>query len=965
MDEKKESKSSIPLPAIMLIFVFIAGGVSKYYAPLESMRPSHSARSVEVKSGEENVLSRMWQDPLQAIEKHMSKIHNDDPIVHDYHSQLGSKDKPILILPVYTPAGYYAEDSEKRLRNRYALLSALHVAGFRPNKSSHIGAFNLKDCKEQYLRDKYGDPSFQYDLDFYTPFEWFVPDTFLISEKNQKNIKYKSILIIWLSDETFDEETIFQLEYLRVYLIEKLRGNAEIIDYKIIGPSNSSILERMLEEAYDRVTKITVDDIVDWNAILKLRHCDKNNLLKVLLRTKLKSSTCFEEITMLDVEIKKKIIVALNDITDDLLVYYEIIPGKKINLSFEEEKKLKDLNLNNILEKSGLSVLQKENIKWLRIDLLKQFLPQTFSKRGNTKARSNNIEMYSPWSTAVPFFMSDRDFIGGDLQSVKRIVERLYDKDKYEVKDKSFDELSAAGINFNRTIHTDLSLTDALVEELDQRGVELSDCGSDHIVLINEWDSSYGRALPLSFAISIEEHRKKDREDNVRECCKSDVDSNFPDRIHRLAYMHGIDGMLPVDEGDSDRSDMKKLMNTLQKSNSSADKSYYKPDFNQPLGEAQYDYIRRLTQKIKQLPFNDADENISKRSTFDHKIRAIGVLGSDIYDKLLILRALRPEYPDAIFFTNDLDARLFHETELKWTRNLIVASSYGLQLHPSLQRDIPPFRNNYQTSLFAATLQALGLIKEINLKKNEAGSKLIAPRIFEIGRKGPYDLTPFQNQKNDKAATLHPLRYDQWQKSIIYWEFWLYIFLVLVLPLLLFGILIYYRMYGISEIGSYRIPKPKKPIVLWLITFGLPCFISFVSLTFIVFFDSWNGYGEPLTFFDSISIWPAVLTRLFCGFLAIYFIILSIQYQIYNRVAINARLDKSSVSDNADSVNIKSLWEDYKEHEGGMRECLQRAGLSAITYLFAICFFITTCLLLNIFFRDLIKTLPPNSISLS
>ncbi len=37
--------------------------------------------------------------------------------------------------------------------------------------------------------------------------------------------------------------------------------------------------------------------------------------------------------------------------------------------------------------------------------------------------------------------------------------------------------------------------------------------------------------------------------------------------------------------------------------------------------------------------------------------RAIGILGSDVYDKLLILRALRPRFPDVVFFTNNLDAQ--------------------------------------------------------------------------------------------------------------------------------------------------------------------------------------------------------------------------------------------------------------------------------------------------------------------
>ena len=61
-----------------------------------------------------------------------------------------------------------------------------------------------------------------------------------------------------------------------------------------------------------------------------------------------------------------------------------------------------------------------------------------------------------------------------------------------------------------------------------------------------------------------------------------------------------------------------------------------------PEGRAQYDYLRRLRRPIEELG------NVS----------AIGVVGSDVYDKLLVLRALKPYFPDCVFFTTDLDDSL-------------------------------------------------------------------------------------------------------------------------------------------------------------------------------------------------------------------------------------------------------------------------------------------------------------------
>ena len=68
-------------------------------------------------------------------------------------------------------------------------------------------------------------------------------------------------------------------------------------------------------------------------------------------------------------------------------------------------------------------------------------------------------------------------------------------------------------------------------------------------------------------------------------------------------------------------------------------------------GRSQYDYLRRLGEHLIAL-------DSRKRQAGSHGVTAIGVLGSDTYDKLLVLDALREHFPRAVFFTADLDARL-------------------------------------------------------------------------------------------------------------------------------------------------------------------------------------------------------------------------------------------------------------------------------------------------------------------
>ena len=92
-----------------------------------------------------------------------------------------------------------------------------------------------------------------------------------------------------------------------------------------------------------------------------------------------------------------------------------------------------------------------------------------------------------------------------------------------------------------------------------------------------------------------------------------------------------------------------------------------------------------------------------------------------------MLQALRPLLPNAWFFTTDLDALLLHPGAQTLTRNLLVASSFGLQLGSDIQGEIPPFRSGYQTAQFLATRVATR--SESPPKRNW----LRHPLLFEIG----------------------------------------------------------------------------------------------------------------------------------------------------------------------------------------------------------------------------------------
>ena len=106
--------------------------------------------------------------------------------------------------------------------------------------------------------------------------------------------------------------------------------------------------------------------------------------------------------------------------------------------------------------------------------------------------------------------------------------------------------------------------------------------------------------------------------------------------------MRGLDGKLP-DKGDKAASVAEKTPDSKDKEKSDAETLIESPE-----GQNQKDYLRRLADHILEL-----DQNLK---TDDNKkgVAAIGVLGSDVHDKLMILEALRQHFPHKLFFTTDL-----------------------------------------------------------------------------------------------------------------------------------------------------------------------------------------------------------------------------------------------------------------------------------------------------------------------
>ena len=385
----------------------------------------------------------------------------------------------------------------------------------------------------------------------------------------------------------------------------------------------------------------------------------------------------------------------------------------------------------------------------------------------------------------------------------------------------------ASGLRFERTIGSDRQLAEKLIEELQNRQVDLA---KDHVVLISEWDTYYSQSLPETFREAI-------RKVGKRKAGEANVRGRESERLHRVSYLRGIDGNLPREKEE------KKEEPAGSKSNpGEATKK-----LEQPVGESQYDYLRRLADDLYRF-----DKGLKGKNEC---IKAIGVLGNDFYDKFLTLQALRQRFPQAIFFTTDLDARLQHAANLEWTRNLIVASNFALTLRKDseidLQGDIPPFRDNYQTSTFFAILKAFAKDGFLEKEKKylERGP---APLLFEIGHHRAVLLNDPPGDDAQPRRRKAEMPADP--RAVIA----VFVLAVLLLMFTSFK----FRHLVISLVFPW-----KKLAV----TAG----IAAAALIVLVFFrvNILNVPSEePFSLLEGVSIWPTELLRLLALFLCLYYL---------------------------------------------------------------------------------------------
>ncbi len=244
--------------------------------------------------------------------------------------------------------------------------------------------------------------------------------------------------------------------------------------------------------------------------------------------------------------------------------------------------------------------------------------------------------------------------------------------DEVLLKDpENSDHLPRQGFaSFHNFAATDAQFAGEVFDELDLRGIHLIE-KADHVVLISEWDTFYGRMLSLTYRaeLAVRQHLAPSRAafvDGVTS--RRDPPAILPKNFHSFVYLRGLDGQTVGGEGGAKGASHESSKSEKSMPSSIEELRHWSPDINKAEGQAQFDYLGRLGDQVEELQQSLRQEQAGQ-------IKAVGIVGSDVYDTLLILQALRPRFPNAVFFTTDLDVRFFHPREREWARNLVVVSS--------------------------------------------------------------------------------------------------------------------------------------------------------------------------------------------------------------------------------------------------------------------------------------------------
>jgi hypothetical protein len=248
---KGRGESKLALVGVVTLAVALAG-VLLVKEPLRSSRPVGTGLDVKQTTGEQSVRARLWEDPVAAVQRGMKEA--PPPAIGSPKSPPSQSTEPsltqrlrplrlaiadrvkkgeqITVLLVTMSGDPYAENTESRIRDRYAVGTALGVACYVPKNEGHLSFIE-------------GDSQ---GAGHALPYEWYQLRKTRVCGEGQD--RAQNTLVIWIPDDALSRGILATLTSLSQTLVcEESKQKQQAVTFKLVGPRSSSALRHLLDEA--------------------------------------------------------------------------------------------------------------------------------------------------------------------------------------------------------------------------------------------------------------------------------------------------------------------------------------------------------------------------------------------------------------------------------------------------------------------------------------------------------------------------------------------------------------------------------------------------------------------------------------------------------------------------------------------------------------------------------------------
>ena len=195
MAEQKEEKSKLPLTGIVALLLAVVSSLVIYQVPLKTSRP--------IDEEAEKAVSITFFNLLTAV------------------TQAGAP-SDFLLLPVFVDGSPYASGVESRLRDRYALVSALGAAGYQPESGESIRYFVRPG-----------------NVHLVVPVE-----SFLGRPKPAEPKQSTQVLVLWLKEQDFSPKPLLSLSELVTEVQQAFKQRRIVRGFSCCLPAAVGFAER-------------------------------------------------------------------------------------------------------------------------------------------------------------------------------------------------------------------------------------------------------------------------------------------------------------------------------------------------------------------------------------------------------------------------------------------------------------------------------------------------------------------------------------------------------------------------------------------------------------------------------------------------------------------------------------------------------------------------------------------------